>query len=75
MCFRPPETKKPKKCTECGFFNPPQNITCKKCGAELPATKIPCPECGVPQPLNMKVCVNCGYNGKPGSGDPAKRKA
>lgn len=74
MCFRPPEAKKPKKCDACGFFNPPQNTTCKKCGAELPESKVPCPHCGVPQPMSNKVCANCGFNGKPGSGDPAKKK-
>lgn len=75
MCFRPPETKRPKKCAGCGFFNPPQNTSCKKCGAELPEEMMPCPECGVLQPISLKVCGNCGFNGRPGSGDPAKRKA
>lgn len=74
MCFRPPSVTKPTKCPSCGIFNLPPNKTCKKCGAELPEEMIPCPECGVPQPISSKVCGNCGFNGKLGSGDPAKRK-
>lgn len=74
MCFRPPEMKPPKKCPECGARNPGMKTTCKKCGAPLPPTMIDCPHCGVPQPEDNKVCTNCGFNGKPGSGDPAKRK-
>jgi NMD protein affecting ribosome stability and mRNA decay len=40
----------------------------------LPESTIPCPECGVQMPESSKVCGNCGFNGRPGSGDPAKRK-
>jgi len=41
---------------------------------EIPKAMIPCPECGDLQPETNKVCGNCGFNGKPGSGNPAKRK-
>ncbi|HWQ76480.1 MAG TPA: zinc ribbon domain-containing protein [Syntrophomonas sp.] len=77
MCFRPPEINKlMQKCPACGTLNKrDKSVTvCKKCGAELVEETIPCPECGVPQPVSNKVCGNCGFNGKPGSGDPAKRK-
>jgi ribosomal protein L40E len=75
MCFRPPGAAKNVKCTNCGMFNPPTLEKCRKCGSEIPKQMIPCPECGVMQPENNKVCANCGFNGKPGSGDPAKRKS
>lgn len=75
MCYRPPSmTKIIVKCPECGTFNKPTAAACKKCGAPVPKEMIPCPECGVLQPEDNKVCTNCGFNGKPGSGDPAKRK-
>ena len=74
MCFRPPSVRKPKKCTNCGTLNPAAIKVCNKCGAPLPEDTIPCPHCGVQQPVTNKVCGNCGFNGRPGSGDPAKRK-
>ena len=75
MCFRPAtlDTRKPIKCPKCGYINRPGSKTCKECKEDL--FKVPCPECGDLQPGNNKVCGNCGFNGKPGSGDPAKRKA
>ena len=72
MCFRPPQVNKPIKCPECSAYNRPGSKLCNKCGAEL--DMIACPECGVKQPITNTVCGNCGFNGKPGSGDPAKRK-
>lgn len=48
---------------------------CPFCKNELPEETIPCPECGVEQPVSNKVCANCGFNGKPGSGDAAKRQS
>lgn len=74
MCFRPPQMLTPKKCLECGARNPGMNQVCKKCGSPLPETMIDCPHCGVAQPETNKVCLNCGFNGKPDSGNPAKRK-
>ena len=74
MCFRPPTVRKPKKCPKCGILNPATIKTCNKCGAELPGDTTPCPHCGVQQPVTNKVCKNCGFNGKYGSGDPAKHK-
>lgn len=76
MCFRPPEATlaPPKKCPECGARNPGKNKTCKKCGIPLPEAMIPCQECGDLQPESNKVCSNCGFNGRPGSGNPEKRK-
>lgn len=76
MCFRPPEATKRVICPDCGAINHPAARNCKKCKADLTSVKnmVPCPECGVPQPADSKVCGNCGFNGKPGSGDPAKRK-
>ena len=71
MCFRPPGAAKNVKCPGCGMFNKPDALKCRKCGGEMP---IYCPECGLPQPRENKVCGNCGFNGKPGSGDPTKRK-
>ncbi|MDR1701201.1 MAG: zinc ribbon domain-containing protein [Sporomusaceae bacterium] len=75
MCFRPATVDKraPITCPKCGFVNRPGSKTCKECKQDLFVTD--CPECGVPQPTSALVCKNCGYNGKPGSGDPAKRKA
>lgn len=75
MCFRPPGAAKAVKCTHCNMFNPPTADKCRKCGNPIPKNMIPCPECGVPQPDTNAVCANCGFNGKPGSGDPAKKKA
>ena len=75
MCFRPPALNKlMHKCEACGQFNKPDAKVCKKCGADMPEETVDCPECGVAQPISNKVCGNCGFNGKPGSGDPAKRK-
>jgi uncharacterized membrane protein YvbJ len=74
MCFRPPGAARNIKCPNCGMFNPPTLENCRKCGTEIPKPMIPCPECGVMQPENNKICTNCGFNGKPGSGDPTKRK-
>lgn len=74
MCFRPPQATAPKKCPECGARNPGVNKTCRQCGKPLPESTVPCPECGVQMPESHKICSNCGFNGKPGSGDPAKRK-
>lgn len=71
MCFRPPGAAKNVKCPSCGMFNKPELLKCRKCGGDMPAY---CPECGVAQPRENKVCSNCGFNGKPGSGDPAKKK-
>ncbi len=74
MCFRPPELNKlMRKCDQCGQFNKPEADKCKKCGA--PIGMIPCPECGELQHETNMVCKNCGFNGKPGSGDPSKKKA
>lgn len=73
MCFRPPGAAKNIRCPSCGMFNPPTLDKCRKCKTEIPKG-ILCPECGVLQPETNKVCGNCGFNGKPGSGDPAKRK-
>jgi hypothetical protein len=75
MCFRPPGAAKAVKCPNCNMFNPPTVDKCRKCGNPMPKKMIPCPECGVPQPETNTVCTNCGFNGKPGSGDPAKKKA
>ncbi len=76
MCFRPPEATiaPPKKCPACGQRNPGKNKVCRKCGADLPETMIPCPHCGQEQAEGTKLCANCGFNGKLGSGDPAKSK-
>lgn len=75
MCFRPPEIKPPVKCPECGARNAGHLTNCKKCGTPLPEPTMPCPFCGVQQPYSSKVCANCGFNGKPDSGDPAKKKS
>lgn len=74
MCFRPGSVQTPIRCPECTTFNPPANKVCKKCGAVMPEATIPCPHCKVQQPVSNKVCKNCGFNGKPGSGDPLKKK-
>ena len=78
MCFRPPSLSKPRECPACGKKVPRmsgKNLkNCPFCKAELPEETIPCPECGVEQPISNRVCKNCGFNGKPGSGDPLKRK-
>jgi predicted amidophosphoribosyltransferase len=74
MCFRPPQAVAPITCPECGARNPGVRKTCKQCGKPLPEPSVSCPECGAQMPQNSKICGNCGYNGKPGSGDPAKRK-
>jgi len=78
MCFRPVGAQKPIICPNCkkrvaivAGYRPPN---CPYCKNELPEPVIACPECGIDQPISNKVCGNCGFNGKPGSGDPAKRK-
>ena len=79
MCFRPPSLSRPLDCPNCGKKIPRMQgktlKSCPFCKSELPEETIPCPECGDNQPITNKVCTNCGFNGKPGSGDPAKRKA
>jgi predicted amidophosphoribosyltransferase len=78
MCFRPAQLTKPIVCSNCGKKITPMSgmkmTKCPYCKTDFPEETIPCPECGVEQPITQKVCANCGFNGKPGSGDPAKRK-
>lgn len=78
MCFRPATLSKPVECPKCGkkvsSMAGIRQKKCPFCGTELPKETIPCPHCGVQQPATNKVCGNCGFNGRPGSGDPAKRK-
>lgn len=78
MCFRPPSLSRPLDCTNCGKKIPRMQgktlTVCPFCKTNLPEETVPCPECGDNQPITNKVCSNCGFNGKPGSGDPARRK-
>jgi len=74
MCFRPPEAGKGlQKCPACGKFSKPGSTVCHKCGTDL--SLVVCPHCGELQNNTLLICPNCGFNGKPDSGDPAKKKA
>jgi ribosomal protein L40E len=63
MCFRPPSVGKPKKCPECGSYNPAILKQCRKCGGDLPepeAVKMTCPRCGAENPASAPKCGECG---------------